>query len=157
MPSKKRPDPKIESLRDHGGLNPHPETVADPLFQEEEFFDSRDLVQVKYEMLRRVQKGEQSASQAAQTFGFSRPSLYLAKKAFEREGVAGLIHKKRGPRGAHKLTEPVLTFLRRIVEAEGHVSPAELAQRIEERFAMTIHPRTLERALKSLTRKKKRQ
>ena len=47
-------DSKGESLRQQGVLNPHPEKVADPLFHDSEFFDPRDLVQVKYEMLRRV-------------------------------------------------------------------------------------------------------
>ena len=48
-------DSKGESLRQQGVLNPHPQKVADPLFHGSEFFDPRDLVQVKYEMLRRVQ------------------------------------------------------------------------------------------------------
>ena len=47
-------DSKGESLRQQGVLNPHPQKVADPLFLRGEFFDPRDLVQVKYEMLRRV-------------------------------------------------------------------------------------------------------
>ena len=47
-------DSKGESLRQQGVLNPHPEKVAEPLFHGSEFFDPRDLVQVKYEMLRRV-------------------------------------------------------------------------------------------------------
>ena len=50
-------DSKGESLRQQGVLNPHPEKVADPLFHDSEFFDPRDLVQVKYEMLRRVRVG----------------------------------------------------------------------------------------------------
>ena len=48
------PDDKGESLRQQGVLNPHPQRVVDPLFLEGGFFDPRDLVQVKYEMLHRV-------------------------------------------------------------------------------------------------------
>ena len=52
------PDPaqqrKRQTLRRHGTLNPEPESVTDPLFHGNDFFDPNDLVQVKYEMLRRV-------------------------------------------------------------------------------------------------------
>ena len=47
MPKKPPPDPKSLALRQQGCLNPHPEQVKDELFQTREFFDPRDLVQVK--------------------------------------------------------------------------------------------------------------
>ena len=47
------PDPKSQALR-RQALHPHPEHVTDDLFVTREFFDPRDVVQVKYEMLRRV-------------------------------------------------------------------------------------------------------
>jgi hypothetical protein len=40
-------DAKGESLRRQGVLNPRPQKVTDPLFRRSEFFDPRDLVQVK--------------------------------------------------------------------------------------------------------------
>ena len=46
-------DPKARFLASHGALHPHPERVRAPLFQGSDFFDPRDLVQVRYEMLRR--------------------------------------------------------------------------------------------------------
>ncbi len=47
-------DSKGRALGKHGTLHTRPEQVRDPLFQHSEFFDPRDLVLVKYEMLRRV-------------------------------------------------------------------------------------------------------
>ena len=73
-------DSKGESLRQQGVLNPHPEKVADPLFRDSEFFDLRDLVQVKYEMLRRVRVDALSVSEVSQAFGFSRPVFYQAQR-----------------------------------------------------------------------------
>jgi len=52
--SKDRQDPKYETLRQYGALNRAAEAVRDEFFINHEFFDPRDLVQVKYEMLRRV-------------------------------------------------------------------------------------------------------
>ena len=55
MPVRSRSKPqKLEALREEGALNPTPDEVQDPKFQENEFFDPHDIVQVKYEMLRRV-------------------------------------------------------------------------------------------------------
>jgi hypothetical protein len=47
---------KLQALRESGTLNRRANQVQDPLFLEEDFFDPQDLTQVKYEMLRRVQK-----------------------------------------------------------------------------------------------------
>ena len=104
-------DPKTRALRQEASLHPHPEQVTDELFSTQEFFDARDLVQVKYEMLRRVQSEGQTVSQAAANFGFSRPSFYQAQAAFQQGGLPALMPQKRGPKQAHKLTAEVLGFL----------------------------------------------
>ena len=90
-------DPKPAVLRQQGTLNPRSRHVTDPLFAQDSFFDARDLVQVKYEMLRRVQSESHSVTGAASAFGCSRPSFYQALSAFQEAGLAGLIPHKRGP------------------------------------------------------------
>ena len=72
-------DSKAESLRQQGALNPHPQRVVDPVFLRGEFFDPRDLVQVKYEMLRRVRVEGAPVTQVVSAFGFSRPVFYQAQ------------------------------------------------------------------------------
>ena len=47
-------DPKVQALRAERSLNPRPEAVSDERFSSSEFLDARDLVQVKYEMVRRA-------------------------------------------------------------------------------------------------------
>ena len=48
IPAKmKAKTPKLKALLEEGTLNPRPGKVRDPKFQENEFFDPRDLVQVK--------------------------------------------------------------------------------------------------------------
>ncbi|HSQ49742.1 MAG TPA: helix-turn-helix domain-containing protein [Nitrospiraceae bacterium] len=139
---------KREALRQHGTLNPRPRDVTHPLFRGSEFFDSRDLLQVKYEMLREVQVENKPVSQSAAVFGFSRPSFYQAQTAFARDGLSGLIPRKRGPRGAHKLTPEVMAFVAEARHAEPSPGVAELARRIEERFGVRVHPRSIERRLR---------
>jgi transposase len=146
-------DAKSKALRDHGSVNPRPQDVNDELFRESEFFDPRDIVQVKYEMLRRVRVEGMSITRATETFGFSRPVFYQAQLAFEREGLGGLVPKRSGPRHAHKLSEEVLRFIdQQRLKDKSLRSPA-LAGRVEQRFGFSVHPRSIERAL--LRRQKK--
>ena len=76
----------MQALRAERSLNPRPEAVSDERFSSSEFLDARDLVQVKYEMVRRVRVDGEAVSRAAEAFGFSRPSFYEAAAALERAG-----------------------------------------------------------------------
>src|SRR5690349_12616969 len=96
-------DPKVQRLREERCLNPRPEAVCDERFHDSEFFDPRDLVQVKYEMVRRARVDGEPVARAAESFGFSRPSFYAAQTALDEAGLAGLVPDRPGPRRAHKL------------------------------------------------------
>src|SRR5215467_6520283 len=134
-------------------LNPHAESVTDPLFQQNPFFDPRDLLQARYEMLRRHTADQMSILEAAAAFGVSRPTFYQAQASFQRSGLAGLLPARRGPKGGHKLTGEVLDYVATLRESEPQLTTVQCVQAIQERFAMTIHRRSLERAL--ARRKKK--
>src|SRR4051794_16057897 len=110
MPPSPRNAAKIQTLRQQGVLNPHPDAVTDSLFQTADFFDAQDLLQVKYEMLRRVEVDKAPVTETAVAFGLSRPTFYQAQHAVAEQGLAGLIPRKRGPHGAHKLTPAILDF-----------------------------------------------
>ena len=148
-------DPKLEALRQQGTLNPRPGEVTDPRFVKDSFFDSRDLVQVKYEMLRRVQSEGDSVTGSATAFGFSRPSFYQAQSAFAEGGLAGLVPHKRGPKQAHKLTDEILTYVLSTRQKEPSVSTIELVRLIQQRFGIKLHPRSIERRLKRYQKKRR--
>lgn len=144
---KKRKDPKEEALRAARALNPRPGSVVDPGFAESVFLDPRDLVQVKYEMVRRVRLEGDRVSAAASAFGFSRPSWYAAAASLDEEGLPGLLPMRPGPRRAHKLTDEVLADLRSALAEEPSLSTAALVKRVSDRFDIQVHPRSVERAL----------
>jgi transposase len=122
--------------------------VTDAQFLDHEFFDSHDLVQVKYEMLRRVRLEGRSVSQAARDFGFSRTAFYHALGLLQQQGLPGLIPKCPGPKGAHKLSDAVLEFIQRErYEAEETLRAPVLAQLVRQKFGLSVHPRSIERAL----------
>lgn len=143
---------KTENLKQQRTWNRKAESVHDPLFQQGEFFDAEDLVQVKYEMLRRVEVEQSSVTESARAFGFSRLTFYQTQQVFQREGLYGLVPKKRGPRKPHKLSSEVVSFVREQLEQEQSLGWRELAHRVEERFGLKVHPRSIERSV----RKKKR-
>lgn len=147
MAKKPTRDPKTRALHQEASLHPHPEQVTDELFLTYEFFDPRDLVQVKYEMLRRVQSEGQAVSQSAAHFGFSRPSFYQAQAAFQQGGLPALMPQKRGPKNAHKLTAEVLARVRQAQQEDPSLRPAALALLVKNQYGITVHPRSIERAL----------
>ena len=154
-PSHKQPNTKGDALRQQGSLHPNPEEVADELFASgNEFFDRRDLVQVRYEMLRRVRADKLPVAAAAARFGVSRPTYYKAEAEFESSGLPGLLPRKRGPKGGHKLTAEVLEVLLDARAKDPSSSIAALAALLAERFGLEIHPSSVARALK---RKEKKQ
>src|SRR6201989_3318178 len=142
-----RPDPKEAALAGARCLNPHPEQVTDPEFLASDFFDARDAVQVKYEMVRKVKAEGAPVTEAAAAFGYSRPSYYEAAAALERSGLEGLVPGRPGPRGGHKLTEEVLAWAEDQLAADPALRPAQLPDRIEEAFGVRVHPRSVEKAL----------
>ena len=147
MARPKPPDPKAEALRAHASLNSRQDRVVDPMFAGSDFFDPRDLVQVKYEMVRRVSVDGQPVSQSAAAFGFSRPSFYQAQSALNTGGLPALVRKRPGPRRSHKLSTEVMDFLLRERATDGTLSSSELARRIKKHFGRKVHARSVERAL----------
>jgi transposase len=154
-PRSPRRDGKAEALRAHGALHPHPEQVRDPLFGSHEFFDARDLVQVKYEMVRRVEVDGHSIAQTTGAFGCSRPTFYHAQTAFKAHGLPGLVPRKRGPRGAHKLDDAVMAVVRTLRTDEPTLSTPALLDQIRRRFGLAVHRRTLERAWRREEKKRR--
>jgi transposase len=147
-------DEKEKALRESHTFNSRFEEVQNELFcSGKMFFDPRDLLQVKYEMLRRVDHDGIPVFQAAQEFGFSRPSFYHTKAAFDARGLPGLLPEKPGPRRAHKLTEEVLAAVDEWLLEKPCPRNKELVKRIHQKFGIEVHLRSIERALKRRAKK----
>jgi hypothetical protein len=143
---------KIRELANSGTFYKGYLQVLDEPFRDEDFFDPQDLLQVKYEMLRRVKKDHWAVTKAAQTYGFSRFAYYDIEANFTAQGLAGLLPRKKGPRHAHKLSDEILTFISDQLELHRH-SPEALANLLSQRFALEVHPRSIHRAMASWKKK----
>jgi transposase len=147
-----------QALKARGAAHPHPQAVTDPLFRDSAFFDPNDLVQVKYEMLRSVQKEKRAVVEAAEAFGLSRPVFYVTQELFNREGLPGLLPRKRGPKRPHKLDDETLAILAQAIQEAGRMLKGEeLASLLAQRCGIQAHPRTiLRRLLPYLQREEKK-
>ena len=145
-------DAKAGVLGQHGALHLHPEHVQDEAFQRNEFFDPRDLVQVRYEMLRRRQVDGQPVTDVAAAFGVSRQAFYVTEAAFAQKGIVGLLPRPRGPQRAHKCTDEILDFVEQW--SADSSTRGDIGEVVRKRFGVAIHPRSLARAL---ARRKKKQ
>jgi transposase len=138
---------KNQALGAAGAFNPHSARVTDAAFVGHPFFDAGDLVQVKYEMVRRVVAEGQSVTQTAATFGFSRPAFYAAQSALARGGLPGLVRQRPGPRRRHKLRPEIVNALRQARVDEPSILSSKLAERVHAQFGVRVHRRTIERVL----------
>jgi transposase len=151
MPTPPPHDPKLKSLREQRALHRRPEKVQDETFRSNDFFDPRDLVQVRYEMLRRHRIEGKAVSDVAHSFGVSRQAFYVTDENFRTRGLPGLLPRQRGPRRAHKCTDQILDFVEQWREtADDQESVVEAVRR---RFGVTLNPRSIERALKRRQKK----
>lgn len=144
---------KCDSLRRHACLNLHPAQVSDPLFRTHPFFDPCDLVQVKYEMLRRVITEGKPVGITVAAFGFSRVTWAQLHKRFEVGGMAGLLPQHKGPRRASKVSEEVVAFIQQTLVAEPALRMEDLPERIARRFGLSVHVRSIQRALANSRKK----
>ncbi len=100
----KQRDPKLKRLAELGVLNVHPERVRASWFRSGDFFDARDLVQAKYEMLRHVR--------VAGVAGFQRLQRLRVLLAEHRSTVDKLYNARseRIPANRHSADYSIFVF-----------------------------------------------
>ena len=122
--------------------------MTDAEFWSQEFFDARDAVQVKYEMVRRVRAEGDSVTAAAAAFGYSRPSYYQAAAALDEHGLDGLVPGQAGPARRPQAHRRGVRIRRGAAwPPTPRLRPADLVEPIAARFGVRVHPRSIERAL----------
>ena len=133
---------RLAALEQAGLVHLRAGAVTAPLFAGGGFFLAADKVQVKYEMLRAHFAEGEPVSRAAAAHGYSRAAFYLVASAFADAGMAGLVDERRGRRGPVKLRPEIAEFIRAAPAGSG----AALAEQVAERFGVSLHRRTVERA-----------
>jgi len=144
-------DSKEVALKKNGCFNSNYDNVSAAIFKTVPFFDKKDLVQVKYEMIRAASREEGSITEIADAYGFSRKSYYQINEVFQTGGLYALIPRKSGPKGPHKLTQEVLEFVDSYIAAHKNAKAIEISARLEAEKGIKVHPRTIYRYLEKKT------
>ena len=139
---------KDESLKRNGSFNNNHENVTASVFGAMPFFDKKDIVQVKYEMIRAAANGEGSITEIAAAFGFSRKGYYQISGAFKTGGLCALLPRKTGPKGAFKLSPDVIGFIDSYVDRHKNAKAKEISAALEAGKGVKVHPRTIYRHIK---------
>ena len=138
---------KIDVLKENGTYNADSASVKAEDFLHGIFFDPNDLVQVKYEMLRSVEKKESSVSEASEKYGLSRQTYYISRSAFENGGLAALLPKKTGPKDGFKLKDEGRKFIDKYLCEHPAATPHEINMAMAAGTGITVHDRTIARYL----------
>ncbi len=141
-------DPKTDRLRASGTLNRHPDRIRADRFREDDFFDPRDLLQVRYEMARSTETA--TLAEVAAAFGVSVPTCVRVRRRFHEGGLQALLPSPRGPRRPHKVTDEILAFIAAYRAENGPVGSRRLVPVIESRFGVRLHPRSITKAFERL-------
>jgi transposase len=103
-------------------------------------------------MVRRHDVGGMPVSDVATSYGVSRPTFYKAQSTLAASGLAGLLPRPRGPKGGHKMSPEVVSYVVDLKTANPDLTTTQCLAAIEEQYGVRVHRRSLERAL---ARKKK--
>jgi transposase len=130
-----------------GALHPHPERVRAGPFLSHRFFDPRDKVQVKYEMVRAHAVEREPIARVARTFGVTRETVYATSRRLARRGLLGLADQKRGRKGPVKVTPAIRDFAVSAKRRDPTLASQTLAEQIATEFGVIVHRKTVERLL----------
>ena len=136
---------KHEVLQKNGTYNKNFTKVKEQRFINDDFYDPRDLVQVKYEMLRAARETERSIDDIVGNYGFSRSGFYKIKSSFEKEGVSAFVPNKTGPQNARKLTKEHQQFIDSYLMDNPGTSSDSMAVILKVERGLEVSKRTIER------------
>ena len=66
-----------------------------------------------------------------------------------------MVPRKRGPRGAHKLDAGVMDAVRTLRREDPTLTTVAVLEHLQRRFGLTVHRRSLERALRREEKKRR--
>lgn len=108
--------------------------------------DRKRLVAWRCEMLLRHRVEGVPVSVVAEQFGVSRQTFYKLARAFDAEGIAGLLPRRSGPRQGYKCTREIVAFAAEMRRREKLRIP-EIVERVRARFRVDLSPNTIRSAL----------
>ena len=143
----RRDDGKTRALAASRTLNRDPEKVTDPAFAPGSFFDPADLVQVKYEMVRRSETDGVPVPQRPRRRSGSPASAVYGQVGAGRAGPGRADPGQARSQGRPQAHREVVDLLEELLAADATLRSGELAAQAAQRIGISVHPARCERAL----------
>jgi transposase len=97
-------------------------------------------------VLTRVLKGERTMAAAAEALGLSERQLWRLRRAFERDGPAGLVHGNRGRASPRRLDEELRTTVTALArDRYAGINDCHLAELLAEREGLVVSRPSVQR------------
>ncbi len=146
---------KIEFFKSVGILNTKPERIIHSMFQNNEFFDPLDLIQVRYEMLRGPRSEKITVSEACKQFGYSREYFYSLDRDFNSRGFAGIMTSIMGRPPIIAQNPEIINYILQRKFADSSLTGEDLRLELKSKFQLECSRRTVERLINNLKFEKK--
>lgn len=137
---------KVELLKASRTYNFGYDRVTDDVFADSQLLDPRDLLQVRYEIVRAVDNGE-SPERVAPRFGVSGMTARRCVERLAGGGILALVPERSGPRGPRALGAEAEAFVDAFALAHPLASGREVHEALEAALAPGVSQRTVERRL----------
>lgn len=104
------------------------------------------VVEQRYEMLRLHRVEGWPVSAVAARYGVSRQTFYKLARAFEQQGILGLVPRRSGPRQGYKCTPEIIDFATKM-RVRKKLALVAIAEEVRRRFRVELSPSTIRMAL----------
>jgi hypothetical protein len=116
--------------------------------------DAKDEVARKFAMLVKGECGPDGPSRVAEEFGFSRQRYFQLRTLFQKQGAAGLVSQRRGPKSNYRRTREVVCQVVRYRFLDSDISAEVIAQKLRQND-FSISTRSVDRILADFGLQKK--
>jgi len=137
---------KLQALRQGGTLNPAPEKVRHPLFASPSFSTPTICFRLNTSCCAPSSRRAFAGRSRRGVWPFA-AHVYEAQAHFKAKGLEGLLPEEARPKHPHKVDAEVMKVVQRWQAEESALDAVELAARVKQRWGITVHPRTVEKAL----------
>ena len=138
---------KEDRLKASNTFNPDYDKISDPKFSIDSIMDPRDLLQVRYELVRSVEYDNTPITHAAEEYGVSERTARRYIQSMKAGGLSALIPGKSGPSGPSVLKQEVCDFIDAYVASHPRASGKKVCDAIAQSMNISVGQRTVERYL----------
>ena len=118
-------------------------------FIESDLYASRDLLQVRYELVRSIEEGDIALDEVPDKYGVSSVTAKRYVRSFKEGGMIALVPEQKGPKGPSSLDDEALRFIDSYIAEHPKASGRKVHEALESERHLGISKRTVERYLSS--------